>query len=382
MPALRPKVQAFLDETRRFVYDALIPAEDGIEETDEVPDALLTEVARRGYFGMATPREYGGLGLSLVETCLILTEIHKAPTAIGNMVDLNNGIGALPLIYDGTPEQKARYLPRIATGTLMAAFALSEPEAGSDAQNLHTRAERKNGRWVLNGRKFWITNARRADLFMVAAANDPQKRAKGGITVFLVEKGTPGLTVTRKQPMMGNRGIDESEVVLENCAVPDENVIGEVGYGFRTLMKTLDNGRVKCCAIAIGYAERALEHALAFARHRRAFGRPIAEYQGIQWKLADAATACHVARLVMLDAAAKIDRGLSIPRESAMAKLHVTEALQPVVDECLQILGARGYCRDWPLERLYRNYRQVRIVEGTSEIMRNVIARSLLRDGL
>lgn len=370
------RAQRFIEETRAFVRDYLIPLEPQIEETNWVPEEVLREVARRGYFGLVYPEEWGGLGFNLLESCLILCEFHKAPTAIGNMVDLNNGIGGLPIYYDGSPYLKERYLRRIARGEILTAFALTEPAAGSDAQAIETTCERRGDRWILRGRKWFITNAERAHIYIVAAVNDPAKRARGGITCFVVERDWPGVRL-RRQHMMGNRGIDESEVIFDDVEVPDTHVLGEPGYGFRTLMKTLDNGRIKCCAIAIGYAERAFELAREWVRQRRVFGQELVNYQAVQFMLADAATAIHAARVVMCHAAAQVDAGRQIPTESAMAKVFVTETLQKVVDDMLQLFGARGYCKEWPLERIYRNYRQVRIVEGATELLRHVIARDV-----
>ncbi|MBX6343034.1 MAG: acyl-CoA dehydrogenase family protein, partial [Thermomicrobiaceae bacterium] len=276
--------------------------------------------------------------------------------------------------YGGSEEQKRRYLPGLARGELLGSFAMSEPQMGSDGQGITTRAEQQaDGSWVLNGTKYWITNSLRADIFTIAASTDPALGARGGITVFLVPKGTPGLRVGRRQKMMGNAGVDESVLHLENCVVPPENVVGEVGWGFRTLMQTLDNGRIKCAALAIGYAERAWELALAYTKRRRAFGQKIGEMQGIQWMLADAATKIYLSRLAMYDAARRYDRGEPVVKESAMAKLYSTEACQEVVDVAVQIFGARGYCRDYPLERIYRNYRSLRMVEGTTEVQRRII---------
>lgn len=376
MFAVSERAQRFIKETRDFVYDYLIPLEDKIEETNWVPDEALREVARRGYFGLVYPEEWGGMGFNVLETSLILCELHKAPTAIGNMVDLNNGIGGLPIYYDGSDYLKEKYLRKIATGEIMAAFALTEPEVGSDSQDVHTLCEQRGDKWIINGRKWFITNAERSDVYIVAAANDRTKRAKGGITCFVVEKDTPGITL-RRQHMMGNRGLDESEVVFDNVEVPASHVIGEPGYGFKTLMKSLDNGRIKCCAIAIGYAERAYDLAREYVKERLVFGQPLVNYQAIQFKLADAATAIHAARVMMSHAAAQVDAGMKIPTESAMVKVFVTESLQQVVDDMLQIFGARGYCKEWPLERLYRNYRQVRIVEGATELLKHVIARDV-----
>jgi acyl-CoA dehydrogenase len=373
MDGVRLEVLEFVEETKRYVYEELIPLEDEIERTDHLPQEVIADVAKRGYFGMTIPPEYGGLGFNLLETCLVLEQLHKAPLAIGYVVDLNNGIGSLTLLHGGTEEQKRAYLPRLARGEIIGVFAMSEPGVGSDGQGIATRAERRDGHWVLNGVKYWITWAERGDLFTVAAATDPAKGAKGGITVFLVPKGTPGMRVARRQKMMGNAGIDESVLVFEECAVPDESVLGEVGWGFRLLMRTLDEGRIKCCALAVGYAERAWELAQAYVKRRQAFGQPLADFQGIQWMLADAATTIWLSRLAMYEAARKVDRGEFAAKEAAMAKLFATESCQQVVDTAVQLFGARGYCRDYPLERIYRNYRSLRMVEGTSEIQRRII---------
>jgi acyl-CoA dehydrogenase len=370
------RATAFIRETHDFVYDYLIPAEEAIEDSNWVPDEILREVARRGYFGLLYPQEWGGMGFNMLETCLILAEFHKGPTAIGNMVDQNNGIGGTPIFHDGSDWLKQRYLRRLATGEIMGCLALTEPDVGSDSQNIKTRAEKRGDTWVLNGTKWFITNAERSDIYIVAAVNDPEKRARGGITCFVVEKDWPGIT-RRRQGMMGNRGLDESEVVFTNVEVPESHVLGEVGQGFPILMRTLDAGRVKSCAIAIGYAERAYDLARDYVKERHIFGNPLVSYQAIQFMLADAATAIHMSRVVMSHAAARMDAGEKIPTESAMAKILVTESLQKVVDDMLQIYGARGNCKDWPLERIYRNYRQLRLVEGATELLKYVVARDV-----
>lgn len=373
MEGARSDVLRFVEETKAYVYDELIPLEEEIEETDYVRPEILTDVGKRGYFGLAIPEEYGGLGYNLLEACLVLEQIHKAPLAVGYLVDLNNGIGSLPIVHGGTDEQKRRWLPGLARGELLGSFAMTEPQMGSDGQGIRTRAERGDGGRVLNGAKYFITNSRRADVFCVAAASDPRKGARGGISVFIVPRGTPGLKIGRRQKMMGNAGVDESVLLFEDCFVPHENVLGEPGQGFKVLMSTLDNGRVKCAALSVGYAERAWELALAYTKRREAFGQKIADFQGVQWMLADAATKIYLSRLAMYDAARKVDRGEFAALESSMAKLYSSEACQEVVDAALQIFGARGYCRDYPLERIYRNYRSLRIVEGTTEVQRRVI---------
>jgi acyl-CoA dehydrogenase len=377
MDGVRPEVLEFVEETKRYVYEELMPLEDEIERTDYLPPEVIADVAKRGYFGMTIPKEYGGLGFNLLETCMVLEQIHKAPLAIGYVVDLNNGIGSLAILHGGSEELKREYLPRLARGEIIGVFAMSEPQVGSDGQGISTRAEWRDGYWVLNGVKYWITWAERGDVFTVAAATDPGKGAHGGISVFLVPKGTPGMRVARRQKMMGNAGIDESVLVFEDCKVPAENLLGELGWGFRLLMRTLDEGRVKCCLLAIGYAERAWELAMAYVKRRQAFGQRLADFQGIQWQLAEAATTIWLSRLAMYEAARKIDRGEFAAKEAAMAKLYSTEACQHVVDTAVQLFGARGYCRDYPLERIYRNYRSLRMVEGTSEIQRRIIWKQM-----
>jgi acyl-CoA dehydrogenase len=315
---------------------------------------------------------------------IVYEELSKTNACFRTRIGTNNGIGSQGILIDGTEEQKRKYLPKIASGEWTACFALTEPEAGSDAANIKTRAELKGDHWVLNGRKCFITNGDIADVATVFAVTDPQKRAKGGITAFIVEKTFPGFYVGTIEKKMGLRGSHTAELIFEDCIVPRENVIGGdqmIGYGFKTAMKVLDKGRLTMGACAVGAAQTLLELSVKYAKQRVQFGRPIAEFQAIQFMLAEMATNIYAARQMVYHAAWLRDqRGTSVIKEASMVKLFCTEMVNRVADMALQIHGGMGYMKDYPIERFYRDVRLMRIYEGTSEIQKIVIARELLKE--
>ena len=302
------EVKQFLETVRKFVEKECYPIEMEIEEKGEVPEHLIQGLCQLGLFGVTTPTEYGGLGLSLLDYCLILIELSRTNAAVRSQITTNNGIGSKGILFDGTEEQKKKYLPPLASGEKMASFALTEPGAGSDASAISTTAVKKGSNWVINGTKYLITNAPRASIFTVLALTDKEKRARGGITAFIVEKGTPGLVIGKIFKAMGNVGSKPAEVIFEDCQVPEENIIGGpkmVGQGFRPAMKSLNEARLTLSASMIGFAERALKLARDYAKIRVQFGKPIAENQAIQWMLADSATEIYASRCMLLDAAAR-----------------------------------------------------------------------------
>jgi len=372
--------RALRDNVRRLVDNELIPAEKEVEELDRVPDRLSEMIREMGLCGLTIPEEYGGIGLDCLSTTLVLEQIGRAHSAFRAAISTNNGIGSKALIHSGTEEQKQSYLPRIASGEWLAAFALTEPEAGSDAAAIRTTAERKGDEYVLNGLKHFITNGPEADVVTVMALTDPEKKARGGISAFIVERGTPGLRVARVQKTMGPGGYHQGELVFEDCAIPAENRLGEEGEGLRIALQTLNHGRVVLAAAAVGLAQRMLDMSLEHAKLRVQFGRPLSKFQAIQFKLADMATAVHTSRLLVRHSAWLVDQGQPARGQAAMAKLYATEALGRVADEAVQIFGGMGYMCELPIERMYREARLYRIVEGTSEIQRIVISRDLLSD--
>lgn len=380
--ALDPELERWQRRVRRFVQEELQPFDREIEATGKVPPAALEGLRRMGLFGTNTPAEYGGLGFSMLGSCLAVEEIAKAHAAFYYRSGVNVHIGSKPIELAGSEELKRRWLPELASGRVIAAFALTEPEAGSDAARLSTMARRDGaGHWVLNGRKTYITNACEAGLFTVFATVDPARGAEG-ISAFLVEAGTPGLTVGRPVEMLAGRGATHAEVILEDCRVPAAQRLGGEGEGFRLAMRCLDAGRTHWGAYCVGAAQRLLDLAVARASRRETFGRRLREHQGIEWMLADMAAAVHAQRLVAYEAAWRYDHGSPVERTRAAAtsKLLGGDMVQRVADQTLQIFGGAGYSKDEPVERLWRETRVVRILDGTSEMMRRIVARELFRE--
>jgi len=370
---------AMKQSVRDFVDKQLIPAEVQLEKTGEIPESLIEQMRQMGLFGVLIATEYGGLGLDLVSGCHILEEITRAHSAFRALIQVNNGIGSQCVVMVGNEEQKKRFLPELASGEKIAAFALTEPEAGSDAANIRTTAELDGDAYVLNGLKHFITNGPRADYVTVLALTDPSKRAKG-MSAFMVASDSPGFRVSRIQETMGPRGYHQAEIVFDDCRVPKDNLLGEPGTGFKTALRCLNEGRVLMAVASIGAAQRLLDESRAYAKQRIQFGKPIAEQQAIQFMLSDMATELQAARALTLQAAWQVERQPRVNHYSSMAKLFASEAVGRIADRAVQIFGGMGYMRELPIERIYREVRLHRIVEGTSEIQRLIIARELLRD--
>lgn len=372
---------ALLDTVRRFVRERLVPMEGQVAEQDRIPDELLDEMRAMGLFGMTIPEEYGGIGLSMEEEALVAFELGWTSPAFRSAIGTNNGIGSLGLIVDGTEEQRRRYLPRLASGAIIASFALTEPDAGSDPSGMRTTARRDGDCYVLNGTKRYITNAPRARLFTVFARTDPDAEGTRGISAFLVDAKTAGLTVGPPDRKMGQKGAPVADVVFQNCRVPEEALLGGVeGEGFRTAMKTLDRGRLHIAALCVGISERLIHEALNYAAERRQFGQRIADFQLVQAMLADSRTESYAARCMVLDAARRRDAGHRVTIEAASAKLFATEMVGRVADRAVQIHGGAGYMAEYAVERFYRDVRLFRLYEGTSEIQKLIIAREMLKE--
>lgn len=370
-----------LDTVSRFVRDRLIPAEHQVAEDDQIPADIVAEMRELGLFGLCIPEEYGGLGLTMEEEVLAAFEIARTSPAFRSLVGTNNGIGSQGLIVDGTPEQKAHYLPRLASGELIASFALTEPGSGSDAASLRTSAVRDGDYYVLNGTKRFITNAPEAGVYTVMARTNPEIKGAGGISAFIVEKGTPGLSLGKIDKKMGQKGAHTCDVIFDDCRVPAANLIGaREGIGFKTAMKVLDKGRLHISAICVGAAERMLDDALRYAVERQQFGKPIAEFQLIQAMLADSRAEIYAARSMVLDAARRRDDKLDVSTEASCCKLFASEMCGRVADRAVQIHGGAGYVSDYAIERFYRDVRLFRIYEGTTQIQQLVIARNMIRD--
>jgi acyl-CoA dehydrogenase len=368
--------------THDFVHNTLIPLEPGVDKTGIVPEAALQQLKELGYFGITIAPEYGGMGLGQLVYCTILEELAQTHPGFTHELGIANGLGSSGLMNHGNAAQKDRYLPRIAAGEIITAFALSEPQAGSDAANIQTTATKVAGGWKLNGNKLYITNAGTADLFTVIAATDRSKKAHGGITAFLVERNQPGFEVAQILETMGSKPYNHGELVFSDCFVADDMVLGVIGEGFKVAMETLDAGRLHVAASACGAAQRLLEMSVEWSKNRQAFGQPIAANQGIQWMLSDSATELYAAQQMLYNAAWRLDQGERVSKQCAMAKLYATEMVGRVADRAVQIHGGMGYMKELPIERMYRDVRVMRIYEGTSEIQRIVIARELLKGNL
>lgn len=375
-----PEVELLRSQTRRLVDRDLRPRTLEIEHERRIPQELVAQLRNLGYFGLTIPERYGGLGLTTLAHVVVQEELGRAHAAFNMLLSGNNGIGVMALVLAGTEAQKERWLPRLASGEWIAAFALTEPNAGSDAQAIETRAVRHADRFILNGTKHYISRGDIADLVTVFAVTDAttKSRAHGGITAFAVEKGTAGFRVARIQHSMGSDVVKQAELVFEDCAVPFENVIGEVGHGFATAMRTLDLGRMSLAARCLGTMEELLAVSIAHAKNRVQFGKPIAEQQAIQHMLADMATDLAMLRPALYGAANRRDAGETVTHDAAMLKLYASEALGRAADRAVQIHGGMGFMRDCVVEGIYREARMMRIVEGTSEIQRMVIARRIL----
>ncbi|MFH2009027.1 MAG: acyl-CoA dehydrogenase family protein [bacterium] len=378
-PTLPEDVRMFGETVRRFVARELDPIAEQVEQEGRIPERILESMRELGLFGMVIPEEHGGLGLSALGMCVVMEELSRANLCFRIMITTNNGIGSLGLLYAGDEDQKRLHLPELASGRKIGCFALTEPEAGSDAASIRTTAVRDvdGAGYVLNGTKIWITNADIADYFTVMATVDRARGAKG-LTAFWVERDTSGLTVGRTEAKMGLHGTQVAEVILEDCRVPETARLGEEGEGFGLAMRVLDHGRLSIAASAVGAAQRLLEAMVEHATTRVQFGKPISRNQAIQWMLADSATELEAARCLVRRAAEKKDRGKRATKECSMAKLYATEMACRVADRAVQVFGGMGFMRGNIAERYYRDLRVYRLYEGTSEIQRLVIARQLL----
>ena len=370
-----------VDTVRRFVSERLRPLEAQVAEQDAVPEEILEEMKGLGLYGLSIPAEYGGLDLSMEDECLVAIELGRTSPAFRSAFGTNVGIGSQGLVMFGTEEQKAKYLPGIASGEIVTSFALTEPEAGSDSANVQLRAERQGDVYVLNGAKRFITNANRAHLFTVMARTDPSKPGAGGVSAFLVERNSPGLSVGRPEKKMGQQGAHICDVIFEDVKVPVENRLGEEGQGFRVAMQVLDRGRLHISAVCVGVSERLIADCVAYASERKQFGQPIAQFQLVQGMIADSKTESMAARALTLETARKRDAGDSVTMEAAAAKYFASEMVGRVADRAVQIFGGSGYVADHGIERFYRDVRIFRIYEGTSQIQQVVIARETLKRG-
>jgi acyl-CoA dehydrogenase len=370
-----------LDTLSRFVRERLVPNEERIAEEDAIPPEIVAEMKDLGLFGLSIPEEYGGLGLTMEEEVLCAFEIGQTSPAFRSIFGTNNGIGSQGIIMDGTPEQKNYYLPRLAAGEMIASFALTEPGAGSDAASIRTSARRDGDHYVVNGTKRFITNAPEASIFTLMARTNPDDKGAGGITAFIVEANSPGLSLGKIDKKMGQKGAHTCDVILDDVRVPAANIIGgREGQGFKTAMKVLDRGRLHISATCVGVAERLIRDSVRYAAERVQFGKPIGEFQLVQAMLADSRAEAYAARCMVLDAARRKDAGETVSTEAACAKMFASEMVGRVADRAVQVHGGAGYIADYGIERFYRDVRLFRIYEGTTQIQQLVIARNMLKD--
>ena len=381
--ALDPETfDALIDTVRRFVTERLRPLEAQVEADDAIPEAVVQDMRDMGLFGLSIAPEYGGLGLTMAEEALVAIEMGRTTPAFRSNFGTNVGIGSQGLVMAGTPEQKAQWLPRIASGQVITSFALTEPEAGSDSGAVRTRAVRDGDGDVyrLSGGKRYITNADRADLFTVMARTGEEAGGRG-VSAFLVPRDLPGVSVGEPERKMGQKGAKVADVHFDDVRVPAANRLGAEGEGFKIAMRVLDRGRLHIAAVCIGVAERLISDSVAYAAERRQFGKPIAEHQLIQAMIADSKTEALAARALVLQTARAKDDGQDVVLESAAAKYFASEMVGRVADRAVQIFGGAGYIADYGIERLYRDVRLFRIYEGTSQIQQLIIARETMKRG-
>lgn len=369
-----------LDTIQRFVRERLIPLEEQVADNNKIPDEVIEEMKELGLFGLSISEEYGGLGLTMQEEVKVVFELGRTSPAFRSVFGTNVGIGSQAIVMGGTLEQKEKYLPLLATGELIGSFALTEPDAGSDAMSLRTAAKEDGEYFVINGTKRFITNAPTAGLFTVMARTSSEP-GSSSISCFLVEADTPGIILGKPDKKMGQAGATTCDVTFENCRVPKSALLGETqGHGFKTAMKVLDKGRLHIAALCAGIAERLIEESVSYAKDRKQFGKSISEFQLIQAMIADSQADTYAAKCMILDAAKKRDSGENTTLEAACAKMFTTEMVGRIADRAVQIHGGAGYISEYAVERFYRDVRLFRIFEGTTQIQQLIIARELLKD--
>ncbi len=374
------ETQLMIQETaRKFAEDELAPTAAERDEKEEFPYEGVKKLGELGFMGMMVPEEYGGAGLDTISYVIAMEEISKVDASCGVIMSVNNSLVCYGLNEWGTKEQKQKFLAPLAAGKMLGAFALSEPEAGSDASNQKTMAERSGDEYIINGTKNFITNGANADVILVMATTDKTK-GPYGISTFIVEKGSPGLSIAKKEKKLGIRSSDTVSLSFQDCRVPASNRIGEEGFGFKFAMKTLDGGRIGIASQALGIAQASLSASVQYAKQRKAFGKPISEFQAIQFMIADMATKIDAARLMTLKAAALKDTNKPFGQMSAMAKLFASKVAVDAALDAIQIHGGYGYIKEYNVERYLRDAKITEIYEGTSEVQRIVISRNLLKD--
>jgi alkylation response protein AidB-like acyl-CoA dehydrogenase len=370
--------EALRREIRDFAAREIAPNVLRWDEASEFPAEVVKQLGQMGLLGVIFPPELGGAGLGYVDYMLAIEELSAVDGSIGIIVAAHNSLCTNHIFLAGNEAQREKYLPKLASGEWLGAWGLTEPGSGSDASAARTTAVRRGDRWVLNGNKTFITNGHYADVAVIIAVTD-KSQGTHGLSAFIVEKGTPGFRPGKKENKLGLRASDTSELIFEECEIPAENLLGREGEGFVDAMRTLDGGRISIAALSLGIARGALDASVKYVKERKQFGKAIAEFQGIQWKLADMATELDAARLLTLRAAVLKDAGQRVTRESSMAKLYASEVAVRICDQAVQLHGGYGFIKDYPVEKFYRDVKLCTIGEGTSEIQRMVIGREILK---
>lgn len=377
----RDTLNQFVDTVRRYVRDRLIPLEMQVAEEDRIPEDVIDEMKDMGLFGLSIPEEFGGLGLTMSEEVAVIQEMGYTSPAFRSMFGTNVGIGSQGIVIDGTPEQKAKYLPLMASGELVGSFALTEPDAGSDAGSVATTARRDGDHYIINGNKRYITNAPRAGVFTVMARTGTREEGGRGVSAFLVDANLPGISLGKPDKKMGQKGAHTCDVIFENVRVPAEALIGGVeGQGFKTAMKVLDRGRLHISALSVGTAKRLIDESVTYASQRKQFGTEIANFQLVQAMLADSQTEYYAGKCMVEETARSYDAGEPASMNAASCKLYCTEMVGRVADRAVQVHGGAGYVSEYCVERFYRDVRLFRLYEGTSQIQQLVIAKQMIRN--
>jgi butyryl-CoA dehydrogenase len=367
------------DLTRQIAEEKVIPVREELDEKEEFPWEIMNVLAQSDLFGLFIPEEYGGLGKGCLELCIAVEELSRACLGVSTTYAAN-ALGTYPILLFGSEEQKKKYLPDIAAGKRLVAFAITEANAGSDAAGIQTTAKLEGSEYILNGTKQWITNGGEAEIYTVIAMTDKSRGARGA-SAFIVEKGTPGFHFGKKEKKMGIRASSTRELIFNNCRIPKENILGKEGLGFIVAMRTLDNSRTGVGAQGVGVAQGAFEEALKFARQRMQFGHPIISFQAVQHMLADMAVEIEAARALVYSISRYIDSGAKdITKESAIAKVFATDMAMRITTNAVQVMGGSGYMREYPVEKMMRDAKILQIYEGTNQIQRNVIAQSLIKE--
>ena len=366
---------------KEFAEKEIIPISKKMEEEKRIPQELLRKMGEMGLMGMTIPEEWGGAGADMVSYCLALEEISRASGSVGIVMEAHNSLSLAHIYNFGNEEQREKYVRKMASGEWIGSWALTEPNAGSDAKSIETTARLEGGEWVLNGSKLFITNGGIAQVFVVFAKTDKEKGARG-ISAFIVERGTEGFRIGREEEKLGLRASSTVELIFEDCRIPEENLLGKLNEGFINAMKVLTEGRIAISALAIGIARAAYEASLEYSKQRKQFGRPISEFQAIRWILADMAMKIEASKLLTYRAAWLKDQGKDPVLEASMAKLFSSEAAMWITTKAIQIHGGYGYTQEYPVERYFRDSKLMEIGEGTSEVQRMIISREILRGGV